>query len=254
MRGRSSASARSGSTGTQMHPGGVLQEERHRLGRHVLGGHDEVALVLAVLVVDDDDHRPRRDRRDRRLRSSRQRHQTSTSTRRSSPTVATDTNLPRVAAASARGAPGPRRTGAPSSPPSSAGRHVDDDRSTSPGPGTRARRSPRPRRAAGARLGRRGRRAARSSWPRNSKHGCTLASRGAVAEHHAQGLALDCRRGGRSARGRRRAPCPRPTSTASLSARRWCASRRAGSDVIHLDVPSGAAVRPSSVAAHLSTT
>ena len=37
-------------------PRGVLEEERHGLGRDVLGRHDEVALVLAVLVVDHDDH------------------------------------------------------------------------------------------------------------------------------------------------------------------------------------------------------
>ena len=34
---------------------GVVEEERDRLGRGELGRHDEVALVLAVLVVDDDD-------------------------------------------------------------------------------------------------------------------------------------------------------------------------------------------------------
>ena len=34
---------------------GVAQEERDGLGRGELGRHDEVALVLAVLVVDDDD-------------------------------------------------------------------------------------------------------------------------------------------------------------------------------------------------------
>ena len=33
----------------------VAHEERDLLGRGVLGRHDEVALVLAVLVVDDDD-------------------------------------------------------------------------------------------------------------------------------------------------------------------------------------------------------
>ena len=35
------------------HPGGVVQEEGDGLGRGELGGDDEVALVLAVLVVDD---------------------------------------------------------------------------------------------------------------------------------------------------------------------------------------------------------
>ena len=36
------------------HAAGVADHERHRLGRHGLGGHDQVALVLAVGVVDDD--------------------------------------------------------------------------------------------------------------------------------------------------------------------------------------------------------
>ena len=36
--------------------GGVVEEEGDLLGGHGLGGHDEVALVLAVLVVDDDHH------------------------------------------------------------------------------------------------------------------------------------------------------------------------------------------------------
>ena len=47
---------------------------------------------------------------------------------------------------------------------------------------------------------------------------------------------------------------PAPTRTASLSARRRWASARAASPVIHWLVPSGAAVRPSRVAASLSTT
>jgi hypothetical protein len=38
---------------------GVLQEEGDLVRRDVLGRHDEVALVLAVLVVDDDDDLPR---------------------------------------------------------------------------------------------------------------------------------------------------------------------------------------------------
>jgi hypothetical protein len=36
----------------------VADHERHRLRRRVLGGHDEVALVLPVLVIHDDDHAP----------------------------------------------------------------------------------------------------------------------------------------------------------------------------------------------------
>ena len=43
---------------------------------------------------------------------------------------------------------------------------------------------------------------------------------------------------GPSARGRRRAPCRRPTTIASAHARRTCASSRASSPVIHRDVPS----------------
>ena len=54
--GRSSSSARSEVTDAQIEPGGVPHEERHHLRGGVLGRHDEVALVLAVLVVDDDDH------------------------------------------------------------------------------------------------------------------------------------------------------------------------------------------------------
>ena len=36
------------------HAAGVADHERHRLGRHLLRRHDEVALVLAIGVVDDD--------------------------------------------------------------------------------------------------------------------------------------------------------------------------------------------------------
>ena len=35
------------------HPARVADHERHLLGRHAIGGDDEVAFVLAVLVVDD---------------------------------------------------------------------------------------------------------------------------------------------------------------------------------------------------------
>jgi hypothetical protein len=47
---------------------------------------------------------------------------------------------------------------------------------------------------------------------------------------------------------------PAPTRTASLSARSGGRRRRASAPVIHCEVPSGAAVRPSRVAASLSTT
>ena len=46
------------------HAARVADHERHRLGRDLLGRHDEVALVLAVLVVDDDDDLAARDRGD----------------------------------------------------------------------------------------------------------------------------------------------------------------------------------------------
>ena len=37
---------------------GVADDEVDGLGGRLLGGHDEVALILAVLVIDDDDHPP----------------------------------------------------------------------------------------------------------------------------------------------------------------------------------------------------
>ena len=43
----------------------VADHERHLLGRHLLGRDDEVALVLAVFVVDHDDELTARDRVDR---------------------------------------------------------------------------------------------------------------------------------------------------------------------------------------------
>ena len=46
------------------HAARVADHERHLLGRHLLGRDDEVALVLAVLVVDDDDELAARDRVD----------------------------------------------------------------------------------------------------------------------------------------------------------------------------------------------
>ena len=42
----------------------VLGHEVDRLGRHLLGGHRQIAFVLAILVVDDDDHLAAADRRD----------------------------------------------------------------------------------------------------------------------------------------------------------------------------------------------
>jgi hypothetical protein len=49
------------------HPGGVPHEEGDRLGRRRVGGHDQVAFVLAVLVVGDDDDLTAGDRGDRVL-------------------------------------------------------------------------------------------------------------------------------------------------------------------------------------------
>ena len=46
---------------------GVGEEEGDLLGGDRVGGHDQVALVLAVLVVDDDDDLAAPDRRDRFL-------------------------------------------------------------------------------------------------------------------------------------------------------------------------------------------
>ena len=58
MGGSASSSARAASMGTQMSPRRVLDEERELLGRRLLRRHDEVALVLTVLVVDDHDDLP----------------------------------------------------------------------------------------------------------------------------------------------------------------------------------------------------
>src|SRR4029077_6386738 len=46
------------------HAAGVADHERHGLGGGLLGGHDEVALVLPVGVVDDHDQLPAGDRGD----------------------------------------------------------------------------------------------------------------------------------------------------------------------------------------------
>ena len=50
-----------------MRPGGVGEEEGDLLGGDGVGRHDQVALVLAVLVVDDDDDLAPTDRLDRIL-------------------------------------------------------------------------------------------------------------------------------------------------------------------------------------------
>ena len=53
--GRSSCSTRSGVSGHADQARRVGQEEGDLLRGDRVGGHDQVALVLAVLVVDDDD-------------------------------------------------------------------------------------------------------------------------------------------------------------------------------------------------------
>ena len=80
--GSSSRSQSASVSGTQMKPGRVADHERHQLRRRQLGGEDQVALVLAVLVVDHDDRPARRDVRDRPLdgRESHDRLATSFST------------------------------------------------------------------------------------------------------------------------------------------------------------------------------
>ena len=56
MSSRPSSSQRSGVSARQIQPRAWRGHEVDGVGRHELGGHHEVALVLAVLVVDDDDH------------------------------------------------------------------------------------------------------------------------------------------------------------------------------------------------------
>ncbi len=64
MSGMSSSSSRSPVSGDADQPGGVAHEEGDLLGRGGLGGHDQVALVLAVLVVDHHDDLAPADGRD----------------------------------------------------------------------------------------------------------------------------------------------------------------------------------------------
>ena len=51
-----SLSHRSRGQGQADHAAGVLDHEVDRLGRDLLGRDDEVALVLAVFIIDQDDH------------------------------------------------------------------------------------------------------------------------------------------------------------------------------------------------------
>ena len=61
--GRCSASQRSPGRATQSDAARVAEDEGDRLGGGLLGGEDQVALVLAVGVVHDDDRLPARDPR-----------------------------------------------------------------------------------------------------------------------------------------------------------------------------------------------
>ncbi len=65
--GISSSSSRSPVIGRQIEPAAVRGHEVDGLGRDLLGGDRQIALVLAILVVDDDDHLPGADRVDRVL-------------------------------------------------------------------------------------------------------------------------------------------------------------------------------------------
>ena len=56
MSGMRSSSSRSPVMGRQIEAAAVAGHEVDDLGRDLLGGDGEVALVLAVLVVDDHDH------------------------------------------------------------------------------------------------------------------------------------------------------------------------------------------------------
>ena len=95
-----------------------------------------------------------------------------------------------------------------------------------------------------------------SSGPCISSAGCTLASAGAVPSTTRCGSMPSASPSGRRtvSDGSSARTVPAPTSTASLSARRRCASALASGPVIQRLVPSGAAIRPSRVAASLSTT
>ena len=97
----------------------VGQEEGDVLRGRGFGRHDEVALVLTVLVVDHHGHAQLRDRIDRLLHL-RERHQAATSTRRSSPSCSIDTILP-FHTSPIVPAPGPAKIGRPSSPPKRTG-------------------------------------------------------------------------------------------------------------------------------------
>ena len=111
-----------GPLGQQRHaddPGRVGEEEGDVLGRGRLAGHDEVAFVLPVLVVDHHGHAEAADGVDG-FAHGREAHQAATSTRMSSPSRSTETSLP-LHTSSIVPAPGPEKSGRPSSPPKKAG-------------------------------------------------------------------------------------------------------------------------------------
>ncbi len=125
---------RIGALGEQRHaddPGGVGQEKGDLLGRDGFGRHDQVSLVLAVLVVDHHDDLPPPHGLDGILDGAEAGHgaapgvevelcEGASSTRRSGPSCVTDTIRPRHRS-STRGAPGPLNMGTASSPPNRAG-------------------------------------------------------------------------------------------------------------------------------------
>ena len=250
------------------HARGVAHVERDLLGRGELGRHDEVALVLAILVVDHDDDLAARDGGDRLV----DRGERGAWPGRSCHGSFAESARARAADRHRRGRRSTRCD------PATRRRWSD-----APGAGEqRARRRRRPNsagREVQRRSGRRGRRGgtprpsmappststcSTSRRPSSSSTSAELARQleardgpgrrgGAVAEHHPQRVAaLDVADGelrvvgshGAGARpGRRRS---RPAA----------GGRRPGppSPVIHWLEPSGAAVRPSSVAASFSTT
>ncbi len=108
-----------GQQGNADHPGGVGQEEGDVLGGGGFGGHDEVSLVLPVLVVDDDRHAEAADGVDG-FADAREAHQAATSTRMSSPSRSTEISLP-LHTSPIVPAPDPEKSGRPSSPPKKAG-------------------------------------------------------------------------------------------------------------------------------------
>ena len=137
MSGRSSWSARSGMRGTQITPEVWARKKAIVLGGGRLGRHHQVALVLAVLVVDHHDHAARGRWRRWPPRPSRRRIRPPPPRRRSSPERSTDTSRPRHRSGHGR-RPGPGEQRAPVVA-----------RRTGPGPG-RAR-SGRPARPRGSR-------------------------------------------------------------------------------------------------------